>query len=217
MFFFVPALLGRNICTLGFLERPLCIGLLWSFLTGDASTALPLGLFFELLWLDLLPIGGYIPPMASFPYLILLTLAPLYGWNTPTTLAFPLLLSLPLAYIVPFIEVRLRNQQKQASLILLQASAAEASLGSLPFRLLFSSIARQLFMGVGIFIAVYGVIRILFSLPAFAPYINVSFPYAGWAAFYCVAIVGSFLSLRIRSAYIVFAGSMAGILLLHFF
>jgi len=217
-FFFALALTARGICNFGFVERPIVLGIAWWLCTGDLVPALPLALFFELFWLDLFPIGSYIPPMAGFPYLILLSLSNTLGWTQPVTIAFPLAMTLPLAYAIPYVEQRQRNIQKQASTRLITHANEPGSLDGLPGRLLIRSVCQQLVSGLFIFVAAYGIIRFFFSFEATrnntSSFISLD---VDWSILYAIAAIGALLSLRIKLAYTVFSLCMAGLLILRLF
>lgn len=189
------------------------LGFLWWLFTGDAVPAIPLALCFELFWLDLYPIGGYAPPMPAYPYLLLLIFASVLGWTEPSSIALPLAVSLPLAYIVPFWEYRQRNRQSEASSRLVAQAEAETFLGGLPARAVMRSALQQLGLGMLLFWGGYaclaGVLatwRIVFARNAYP--LDV-----GWPVLYAVAAVGAFVALRIRRAYITFAFCAVAILI----
>jgi PTS system mannose-specific IIC component len=201
--FFLPALAGRSACVAGFVERPVAIGLAWWAVTGEYAPALPLAVFFELFWLDLIPIGSYIQPMPSFPYLVVLALCAFFHWTDPTSLVCPILLSLPLAYLPPLVERRLRDYRKLAYNQLLHHSRKNAPLGALPARLVGMSILRQMAIGLASFLAAALLFFLVFSLPVLQGLTD-RVPEVNWFELYAVASIGAVLSLRIRRAYVVF-------------
>lgn len=211
--FFMAAVIGRSICNVGFIERPLVIGFAWWICTGEYTPALPLALFFELFWLDLFHIGGYLPPMGAFPYLVLLALAHWFAWLTPTALAFPLAVTLPLAYLPPYVESRQRDYQKNASTKLLQQAQRNGPLGRIPSRWLTASVAQQLVLALLLFSLAIIVLLHGFSLEFMekkASFIPLD---VDWSILYAIAAVGAVLSLRILRAYIVFSLCMAALLI----
>jgi len=181
--------------------------------------AVPLALFFELFWLDLIPIGSYVPPMPGFPYLILLALASAMGWTEPTALAFPLAVLMPLAYVIPVLEYRQRNWQKYASTQLVTLAESPRPLDGLPGRLLARSSLQQIVGGLLVFVLAYVTAHYIFS------FVNNSLNSGSerglipldvnWSILYAIAAIGALLSLRIKRAYSVFALCMAGMLLLR--
>ena len=210
-FFFVLALTGRSVCNCGFVERPIVLGAGWWLVTGEPEPALPLAVFFELFWLDLFPIGSYVPPMAAFPFLLLMALSGIMGWIDPVTLAFPLAVSLPLAYAIPVLEQALRDMQKSASSLLYEASSGDFPLGGLPGRLVCQSALLYLAVGMAAFAGVYAGVRAAFTL---APVQSFLIPLdVDWPVLYIIAAIGGLLSLRIRRSFIVF-GLCTGVLLL---
>lgn len=202
---FMAAVAGRSICNIGFIERPLVIGFIWWLCTGQYSPALPLALFFELFWLDLFHIGGYIPPMGAFPYLLLLLLSSRFAWSTPAAFTFPLAMLLPLAYLFPYIESRQRDYQKNASSLLLRQARRNAPLGVLPAQQIATSIVQQFVIALSLFIAAIAVCYTVFSLNMLEEKTGGIVLNVDWPVLYAIAAIGSLLSLRIKRAYIVFS------------
>lgn len=211
---FMIAVVGRAVCNIGFIERPLVLGFAWWLCTGEYAPALPLALFFELFWLDLFHIGGYIPPMGAFPYLLLLFLSNRFAWTTPAAFAFPLAAMLPLAYILPYVESRQRDYQKSASSLLLRQARRNGPLGALPARRIAVSIVQQLAIASLLFITAAVTSQTIFSLDVVEKK-TVFIPLdVDWSVLYAIAAIGSLLSLRIKRAYVVFALCMTAILLI---
>ncbi len=198
---FALALAGRNLCNLGFVERPIVLGFFWGLCTGDYSLSLPLAVFFELFWLDLFAIGSYLPPMAAFPYLMLMAFARTMDWSTPGHLAFPLALSLPLAYVQPHIEGYLRILQTGAYMRLMGRARRPAPLGRLPGSLMAAAVLRQFCVGLAAFVLVQGVAVVGLALPFSWTKTVLN---ADWSLLYGIASLGALMALRINRAYIIF-------------
>ena len=209
---FVAAFTGRTVCNIGFIERPLVIGFAWWFCTGEYSPAVPLALFFELFWLDLFHIGGYIPPMGAFPYLVLLSLSARFAWVSPAALAFPLAAMLPLAYIVPYCESWQRDYQKGASTLLIRQARRNTPLGALPARRVAFSILQQIAIALSLFVFVASLIWYIFSLETLDKKTGFIPLAVDWSVLYAIAAIGSLLSLRIKRAYIVFSLCMTALM-----
>ncbi|MDL2207308.1 hypothetical protein LJB82_01125 [Desulfovibrio sp. OttesenSCG-928-M16] len=200
-------------CNIGFVERPLVIAFAWYLVTGDMMPAVPLAIFFELFWLDLFHLGGFIPPMAAFPYLLLLALAAHFGWTSPTELAFPLAASLPLAHIVTLYEYLLRKRQGRSSDLLLLKAGGHEPLGRLPGLMVYKASFYYVAVGLALFAALYWLCLHLFNLPLVRR--NVFFPLnVDWAVLYAIAAIGALLSLRIRKVYLAFGLCMVAFVLL---
>lgn len=200
-FFFVTALIGRAVCNAGFVERPLVIGFAWWVATGDIMPALPLAIFFELFWLDLYPLGGFIPPMPAFPYLLLLFLSRQFHWDTFSVIVFPLVLSLPFAYVVPLLEKWQRNRQKSDSLRMLDALEHTIVTLSSPGRVLLKAIFLHLGPGFAAFAACCFFMSLLASL-SFVQESLALFPLQlDWPALYLAGAIGAIVGLRVRRVY----------------
>lgn len=176
---------------------------------------MPLAIFFEIFWLDLIPIGGYIPPMASFPYLLLLSLAGIFGWSDAASLTLPLMFVLPLAYFVAYIEQYHRDFQKKAFDRLMAGAVLPLPLGALSGKLVLMAAVQLLSFGLLLFLAAHIGLRLLFSwdiLNNSAQGLPVT-----WQILFVIAAIGALLSLRIKKAYLVFTLAMAGFSLLYIF
>lgn len=169
---------------------------------------MPLAVFFELFWIDLIPVGGYIPPMPSFPYLLLLSLAGIFGWADAQSLAFPLFICLPLAYVVPLLETRQRNMQKSAYSVLLAHVRSGEAMDVVPGRLILLSAVQIVGLSLLLFVLAWIAVFGFFSLEAIRDLF--AFPLSvNWAVLYTIGAIGALMGLRIKRAYILFMLGMA--------
>ncbi len=166
-------------------------------------------IFFELFWLDLFAIGSFIPPTPSFPLLILLALAPSFGWSNPEHLAVPLALCLPLAYVPSYVEMRLRNRQIRGYTLLMEQSRLPEPLGNIPGRLIARSLTLYIIIAAGLFIVGYSFFWGLFDLLAISLESIADLLQMGWAPLLAVGTIGGVSALRIPRAYTVFAVASA--------
>lgn len=198
---------------MGFVERPLVLGFAWWIYTGDVAPALPLALFFELFWLDLYPIGSFIPPMAAFPYLLLMGLSRHFGWGgDPASIAFPLAVTLPLAYAIPRLEIWQRDTQKSASALLVKQAQQQEVLFKLTQTLIRRSVLQQLCLGLALFWGLSLAVAFAFSYAisqGSASFIPLD---VDWSVLYAIAAIGAVVALRVKRAYLVFAFSMGALL-----
>lgn len=185
--------------------------------TGQLMPAVPLSLFFELFWLDLFPIGTYIPPMPAFPYLLLLTLSGLFGLQNPAELILPLALVMPTAYVVLLLEQKQRGLQKNASARLTCKAEQNQLVHIYAGRLITLSLLQQITGGLALFILAYGSAVFLLNTLGLPPAMGgEAFPInLDWSILYFIAATGALLSLRIRRAYSVFALCSAVLVCLH--
>ena len=151
---------------------------------------LPLGILFELFWLDVLPLGSVVPPYGTLSFLLLFPLALLYGWRQPDTLLLPIVFSMLCASV---------------------ASRLEQCQRELPCD---THSTRAILCGVLIRAgAQYGLYMLCFlMLTALGPLLARTgaqwFPSASWAVFYAAALTGSVLGLRIRGTYVILLASL---------
>lgn len=155
--------------------------------------------------------------MAAFPYLALLTLSGPFAWVSSSSLAIPLMLSLPLAYVIPRLEDRLRRTRSAISDTLVR-QAKEQITGPQPLagRLLYREILYSTGFSLALFLTATIILYLLFTLlgPNFPHSLLETpvFPNVEWPILYGIAGIGAFLSLRIKRAYLVFALCMTALL-----
>ncbi len=100
--------MGRFCLGSFFLDRPLVQGFFWGLLSGDMALAISVSLIFEMLWLDLVPIGSYIPPGRAVTGLAL-GLISIFNLHTAQEIILPVLLVLPVSRATVWIEKIMRR------------------------------------------------------------------------------------------------------------
>ncbi|WP_269077529.1 MULTISPECIES: PTS sugar transporter subunit IIC [Pseudodesulfovibrio] len=204
--------LFRFALTIGLLERPLVIGLFWGLATGDMETSLCISIFFELFWLDLIPVGTYIPPHLTVATFVALSLTTYFGLDQPGRISFVLFASMPLAWLGTRLEALLREQDRSNYNRLLNWVRNPKN-PHLPSLIVMRSVGRTFVLsGLAFYVAV---IALMYAFKAFfALYpsrldIGVTWPHL-WVA----ATLGGLMALRLKRAYAVLA---AGIFLFMIF
>lgn len=204
MFFFVLFSLARFGLNLGFLDRPLVIGLFWAALTGQWESALAAALFFELFYLDLFPIGTYVPPHGPFALLVTLALAQTHDAGPAQLVAVLILLSLPAAHVGSALEQTVRQRQNLSYTRMLQStrpgreqsvSPAALARGALVQTCVVQAAAFLLVMAVLVPLAEWVLLHVqqrALSLPM------------SWSHLWMLGTVGALLSFRTRRVYAVF-------------
>ena len=186
---------------LGILERPISVAAIWGLCTGDWSLALPLGIFFELFWMDLLGAGTYIPPNANLPLLLCLFtqyILPLPGTNIPLIL---IILTLPTALLATRLEQWHRKRQ-------INVHNRFVEDGKMEKPITFTVIARSLLelwllqaaLFAGLAITLFWLGSATITLSGTASGRILSSPNLTWPTLWLVAALGGILSLRTRRA-----------------
>lgn len=205
---FVFCAIGRYSVQIGFIERPLVIGLIWGICTGDLATPVLLGLCCEIFWLDLFPIGSYLPPMPAFPLLLLLPCMQQSGWEGSYALTMPLFLLLPMAWLPPLLEKRLRQFAVGEHIRLVEASERLEGLGKVPGRAVGKSLLCTGLSMAGLYILCLSVLSAFFSIAGTSLLQAGESLRLGWGAILGFCALGAFLGLRLPRAYIIFFASM---------
>lgn len=215
-FFFALFSLFRNSLSLGLLERPLVIGLFWGLFTGDYIHSLYVAIFFELFWLDILPVGAFVSPHITAGTFMTLAVSTRLGLEVPSAVALVILFSLPLTWLGAKMESFLRDRQQVAYTQLL-GWARNPKDDALPGKLILRSMASSLaFYWGSFFLLLMVYCYVLQQVISFYPNI-LSFMNVKWLHLWTAATVGGVLSLRIRRAYAVLGTGAALVLLFAFF
>lgn len=204
MFFFVLFSLTRFGLNLGFLDRPLVIGLVWSAATGQWEVAMPVALFYELFYLDLFPIGTFIPPHGPFALLVTLALLQICNITHPAPALALIVLSLPVAYLGSKLEERHRQWQNLGYTRMLQStrpgqeyitSTAKLARNALFQVCIIQGVAFLLVMAVLTPLAEWLLLHLRPRVPALP---------IGWAHIWLLGTMGALLSFRARRVYAFF-------------
>lgn len=204
--------MARRACSIGLIERPLVIAMVAGALTGHLDIALPLGIVFELFWLDVIPLGAVIPPVASLNFFLVFCLALIFDWHEPAQFVLPVLLTLPAAYVSAMVE-RWQYARNNNSLEYLDRWLHGASGGYSPSRIVVQSLVCTALSQGTLFIVLFaGCYALLLSgadkwLDAMS-----QFPMS-WTVLYCFAAIGAIVALRTRRAYALLALCIAVLLL----
>ncbi len=202
-FFFAVTSLFRFAINLGFLERPLTVGFIWALCTGEWQLAMSMALFYELFWLDLFPAGTYIPPNSAASLLLGIGVAHYYGISAPTSLAVPMLLSLPAALVAAKLEHwQRRSQNAGYNRLIWWGRHLEEN--NTPGAVLFWSLVQlavihALFISVCLLVLI-GTINLMALYIGHLPTV----PGVGWPHLWFGAAIGGILSLRVPRSYLVF-------------
>lgn len=212
-FFFALFSLFRYSISIGLLERPLVIGLFWGFFTGDYTTSLYIAIFFELFWLDLIPVGTFIPPHLTAATFSALSLTTYFGLENPARIMGILFASMPLAWLGTRLEGLLREQEQGNHNKLLNWARNPQS-RHYPATLVTRSLFRMFIIYAVTFFIAITVLRYLFQglftiYPGVLASIDVT-----WAHLWVAATLGGLMALRLKRAYVMLGG---GVILFVFF
>ncbi|MBC7354975.1 MAG: hypothetical protein H5U09_02100 [Desulfomicrobiaceae bacterium] len=195
-FFFALLNLSRFCVDTSLLHRPIAAALLWGAATADASVVF-IGVFFELLWLDLFPAGAYVPPNGLLAFTLAATT--LRHISAPSMfLALAVLLGSALcAHGAANIELFYRKRQDRALMRLADTNRRPRMSFFDPDSIVVRSVAEQWVLGWTLFLVFAVVllagIRLLNLLPL--PHTPIS-----WPILLAPAFMGGVLCLRTHRA-----------------
>lgn len=191
-------------CSIGVLDRPLCLALIAGYATSDWFLALSLGLVFELFWLDGVELGSVVPPHGSLGFLLAFPLCRLFALEHAEQVLIPLFLSLAATYAAAYHEKRRRFRLDQLD-VRLAAWCANPAHGSSPGRLVGVALGRMAachaILYLLCFFVICGVLQVLGTRWDFS-----GMPHISWWMIFLAAFPGTFLSLRTRRAYYMLVG-----------
>ncbi|MGM0758536.1 MAG: PTS sugar transporter subunit IIC [Thermodesulfobacteriota bacterium] len=211
-FFFGLFTQSRSSINTGFLERPITVGLIAALLTGQWTQCVGVGIFFELLWLDLFPAGTYLPPQRILSTLLVCCVLSVLSLTWPSLVVIPILCALPAASLGTFLEKRLRLVQSENHTRLVDWAGQSSSV-SFPAFMIWTSLGKKIVVESGLFL-VLAVLVTSFTA-AFQSVLSTAQPPwdVRWPHLWTVALLGAILSVRIRKAYhILLASVVLGIL-----
>jgi PTS system mannose-specific IIC component len=200
-FFFALFALCRFSVSLGLIERPLVIGLCWGLVFGNMTSCLYISIFYELLWLDFIPVGTFIPPHMTAAAFTGLALATYFGLDSPPLVFLALVFGLPMAWLGARLDRNLRDRLNRSYNAVLQWVRRPAGV-DVPGKILLRTLLGKLLLSWMFFLAGAGVLAVLlqFTLNQYAVFlfdIDLS-----WNQFLIAASIGGLLSLRLRSLYL---------------
>ncbi len=183
---------------LGLLDRPLAAAFVLILLTGEIFPVLYVAIFFELLWIDLIPAGTFIPPNAVFCLVATTALIVYFQLESIEQIFFLMLLTIPGAYMLSLFESWHRvRQNKSYNLILRQSRDKFDSFQ--PEKMIFKSMAGS--WGMNFLAACVG----LYLLTLIFPLINIlpqpDQDILKWPHLLMIASISAIAALRIRKAY----------------
>lgn len=201
--FFVLLKLGYYCLGLVAFRHPLTAGIAVWLVSGDVNMLMA-AIFFELLWLDLFYVGTFVPPDGLFAYLIFVPLAAGLGLGSLPDICPALLLCLPFAELLRWVEGRLRLNQSVNYETLNQVIDARGEVMAAASRALTGSVMRLAFWDVMIYslasVLLYGLVSLW--LWRFAG--SGSLDWVNWGIMLSLGAVGGLLSLRIPAARVCF-------------
>ena len=183
------------------------LGLLWGLATGHLEHSLAVGLFFELLWLDLFHAGTYIPPNGAASTLGALCLCEIWGLYDPPQALLPMAVCLPLAIFGARLENILRIWRDAAYNKLLHWArrSRRTDTPEILDGLIIRSLVQQAAMNalfLFIFLFAYWALFSLLGAPRFFHNVDILID---WRHIWLCGAIGVVLALRIKQAYMVFA------------
>ena len=140
-------------------SRPIVAGPLIGWLLGEVHVGLLVGILMELLWINYLPMGSFIPPNETFAAIVASGTVCLCSSRIGTTVRemvmFGVLLAVPMAYVGRYLDILVRRCNVILTKRADQAASGKGSIGR---------IVRLHFMGLLTFYGVFSIAIIFFLI-----------------------------------------------------
>lgn len=193
----------RYAFNLGFLDRPITIGLFFGLLSGNWTVNLGVSVFYELMWLDYFPAGTYVPPHRLISTFLALVIVQVLSLTTPWQILPVLVVSLPFSWIGSFLEhkERLWQNNKYKTMLGRKENVQTEFVTSRDIQI---SLLQKIFINCGFFIISFLIVYF------FLQYLFLFWPnnlnILNWYHLWSISLVGAILSLRIPIAFEILAG-----------
>lgn len=204
-FFFALFSLFRFSISLGLIERPLVVGLIWGLVAGNLETSLYVAIFYELLWLDFIPVGTFIPPHMTAATFTALAIGTHFGLDSLPLISLALLAGLPMAWLGARLERTMRDRLNRSYSGILQWVRKPVD-QDVPGRLLAATLVSKILMNWLFFLAGAGALALVTRLVLAHYGAELAAVRLSWSHLLIAASVGGMLALRLRSLYLSLAG-----------
>ncbi len=198
--------LFRSCISLGIIERPLALGFVCGCMTGEFEASLAVALFFELAWLDIIPVGTFIPPHLTLATIAALSLGFIQGVTTPGEWLVIMIAAIPMAWVGSECENILRSQNSGAYKAC-QDWLASPFASSFPKKIIYLGLCRAFLFDFVCFLLCILLLHLLVSLLFSVSQVWLIQSSISWLCLWLIASLGGLLSLRVVPAYFVFWGS----------
>lgn len=178
------------------------VGFLWGVFTGEYTISLNIAIFFELFWLDLIPVGTFIPPHLAVVTFSALSLTTYFGLTHPASILGVILACMPLAWLGSKVEMWIRDQERAGYNRLLHWVRQPGDSNG-PGRIILGSLTRTFIVSWIGFYASMLVLKVVFDTlftlyPGALASVNIQ-----WGHLWGAATLGGVMALRLKRAYAV--------------
>lgn len=206
-FFFAFFSLTRFTVNISLIERPIVVGFFISILTGEVFPVMYIAVFFELLWIDIIPAGTFIPPNAIFCVVATIIIVEIFTLESASQIFPVMAATIPMAFLSSWIEGAQRTaQNKNYNMILQQGRKTAESYQ--PGAMIRTSALHLLLIYLALGIAgIYALVLLLNMIHVYLP-VNT---HLTWSHLLLTASLSALAALRIKKAYFSLILGMVGI------
>ncbi len=166
--------------------------------TDDIFTAMYIAVFFELLWIDIIPAGTFIPPNAIFCVVATICLMEIFGLAHTSQILPLMIMTIPIAFLSSWLEgVQRTGQNKNYNVILQQTRKTPAKYR--PDLMIRTSVIQSflIYLITGL-LGIYLLLGIFSFIHIYLPLENI----IQWPHLILIASISALAALRIKKAYI---------------
>lgn len=180
-------------------------GACWSLVTGSWSTGLGVAFFFELLWLDCIPVGTFIPPASLFSTIASLALIEVLGLQHPSEIFMVLVATIPFASCMSWLEARQRLwQNREFNLLVVATRRGNAKLFT-PEKFIRKGMVHALLIQT---VVCLGIVLVLNSVLGWLLEHMRIIPWVSWPLLWLAASLGGVMAMRFRNAHLYMLGGV---------
>lgn len=162
--------------------------------------------FFELFWLDIIPVGTFIPPVGLFSTIASLSLIQVLGISHPGEIFVVLTATIPFAAFMAWLESRQRLwQNREFNLLVVSTRRGNARLFA-PGSSIRKGVVQSLLLQGGACLAILLPLAVL--LDYLLTYVQ-PVSWVSWPLLWLVASLGGVIAMRFRRAYLLMTAAVA--------
>jgi len=215
-FFFALFSLFRFSISLGLIERPLVVGLCWGLFVGNLETSMYTAIFYELLWLDFIPVGTFIPPHMTAATFGALAFSSYFGLDSLPLVSLALAAGLPMAWLGSRLERTMRDRLNRSYGKVLLWVRKPVDL-DVPGKLLMGTLVSKILANWLFFVLATGVLSLLIRLALDHYGAELASLKVSWSQLLIAASMGGLLALRLRNLYLAIGAGTVALGILRYF
>ncbi len=171
-----------------------------------------MAIFFELYWLDILPMGIAIPPLSSLAFLLSVGVAVCFNISTPDYLVLPMVLAMAFAYLGSLVEYRSRVRFNARMEELEHWSAEGNPTHDITAKIAVKALMANFVSKFALFCISFAIITVILKILQNVYGTLPRLEGLNWHVLLIIAAIGGLLALRVKHAFLSFLTVAAGLI-----